>query len=135
MALLRREAIPFSLLTNAANISIAARGQQFKDEGLPVNPEDIVSSGHTLSELSREKGYTGELFFLMGELGEPSYAKQAGMRTTSSFADLPECAGVLIGEGKYDWQKTVNSVINFFVAAKERLVRTEYQPDYIFESL
>ncbi len=117
LALLRREAIPFSLMTNAANISIEARCQQFQREGLPVVPEDIVSSGHTLKDYIRDNGYEGLLFFLMGELGDPCYAEEAGLRTTSSFEELSDCAGVLVGEGKYDWQNTINRVINFFVKA------------------
>jgi HAD superfamily hydrolase (TIGR01450 family) len=117
LALLRREAIPFSLMTNAANISIEARCQQFQREGLPVVPADIVSSGHTLEDYIHDQGYMGQLFFLMGELGDPCYAEQAGLRTTKSFEELYDCAGVLVGEGKYDWQKTINRVINFFVKA------------------
>jgi len=109
---LRARAIPFSLLTNAANISVEQRLRGLREAGLSVGPGRIVSSGHALEGYVRENRLAGRLFFLMGSLGAPGYAEAAGLRLTRNPGDPARCDGVLLGEGRYDVQSAVDSAVS-----------------------
>ena len=116
---LRREKVPFALLTNDANHStqekcaIAVRG------GLPVTPDEIVSSGAALKTLVAERGWEGKLFFRLGLLGRPCHGEAAGLRVTDDRRLLPECSGVLGGEEYFDWYKDLHAALNFLLRHPE----------------
>ena len=56
----------------------------------------------------------------MGGLGNPCFARAAGLRTTTDADELDNCAGVLVGENRYDWQFVFYAVFNFFLRHPER---------------
>jgi HAD superfamily hydrolase (TIGR01450 family) len=109
-------ALPFRILTNDANHSVEEKAALLARAGLAVEAHAITSSGHGLAEAAERTGLAGELCFLLGRLGEPSYAELAGIRVTRRLEDLPACRAALVGEDAYDWQATVNEVINFLIA-------------------
>jgi HAD superfamily hydrolase (TIGR01450 family) len=111
---LSRQGKPFAILTNSADESIDERRQSLSDAGIEVAPEFITSSGHSLRPFVEEHDLEGELFFMIARLGIPCYAEASGLRVTADTARLPECRGVLVGEGSVDWQHTINAVVNFF---------------------
>ncbi len=111
--LLGASGMPFSLLTNAVNMSVEQRLRRLHEAGLSVEPGRIVSSGHALEGYVRENRLAGRLLFLMGSLGAPGYAEAAGLRLTRNPGDLARCDGVLLGEGRYDVQSAVNSAVSF----------------------
>ena len=112
-------ALPFRLLTNDANHSVEEKAAMLSRAGLRVEARAITSSGHGLAEAAGRAGLAGELCFVLGRLGEPSYAGLAGIRATGRLGDLPECRAALVGEDAYDWEKTINAVVNFLVARPE----------------
>jgi HAD superfamily hydrolase (TIGR01450 family) len=119
LARLRELALPYRILTNDANHSVVEKAALLARAGLSVEARDITSSGHGLVEAAERAGLAGELCFLLGRLGEPSYAEAAGLRVTSRLADLPDCRAALVGEGAYDWETTINGVVNFLLSRPE----------------
>lgn len=119
LGLLRREGIPFVLLTNDGNNSVDQKTRLLAAAGLEVEGEAITSSGHVLQDVAREQELTDRLCFVAGRLGEPCYAEAAGMRVTRSLEELEGCRGAVIGEEAYDWEPVANGLVNFFLARPE----------------
>jgi len=115
---LRAGNVPFVLLTNDGSHSRKERSDELCGAGVAVAPDEIVSSSDALGAAAARLGLDGGRFFVMGTVGNPCYAEAAGLRTTRSPDDLSGdgCDGVIVGEGHYDWERTVNGVINFFAA-------------------
>ncbi len=110
---LRRDDIPFSLLTNAADESVAERLAVLTAAGFDLDAGRITSAGHPLSDMTTEKNLRGKLFFMMAKLGVPCYAEEAGLKVTREIDDLARCDGVLIGEGPSNWQREITGIVNF----------------------
>jgi HAD superfamily hydrolase (TIGR01450 family) len=115
-------ALPFRILTNDANHSVEEKAALLARAGLAVEPRAITSSGHGLVEAAARAGLAGELCFVLGRLGQPSYAEAAGMRVTTRLADLPDCRAALVGEDDYDWEAAINGVVNYLLARPEALL-------------
>jgi HAD superfamily hydrolase (TIGR01450 family) len=111
---LRSDRTPYSLLTNAADDSVEERIEVLSSAGLDLDADKVTSSGHPLEDLAEKRAYRGELFFMVARLGEPCYAKAAGIEITREVADLDRCRGVILGEGPSDWRLELNAIINFF---------------------
>jgi len=112
---LRHQAIPFVLLTNDGNHSIEEKCAFFRQAGLSIAPEEIISCGHAIAPLVKDRGWSGQRFFIMGDTGNPCYARAAGLATTRDISRLKECDGVIIGEEHYPWEPVINAVVNFFI--------------------
>lgn len=115
MAWLRAENIPFILLTNDGNHSIREKRDLIRSTGLSVDDHEIVSCGQALEWVVQHQQRQGQRFFVMGELGYPSYAKLAGLEEERDPSRIDHCAGVIVGESNYDWESAFNAVINFFI--------------------
>jgi HAD superfamily hydrolase (TIGR01450 family) len=122
---------PYFFLTNDACHSRQEKSVFLQAAHLPIAPEEIVSSGDALRLFARQYQVEGEKFFIMGNLGNPNYAKLAGLKITREVSELQECRGVIIGETNYDWESTFNAVINYFINHKEGLMIVP-NPDYYF---
>ncbi len=109
---LRAEGVPFSLLTNDGSHSIPQKVAFLERLGFALHPEEITSCSDGLVEIVREQQRAGQLMFILGDLGVPCYAEQAGLRTTRDLRLLPECDGVIVGEAHYDWEPAINGVLN-----------------------
>lgn len=116
LAGLRGRQVPFMLLTNDGSRSHQQRSEHLARRQLQIAPDEIVTCSDGLCELVAERLLDGQLFFIMGELGNPCYAEAAGLLATRRLEDLPACAGVIVGETHYDWESTINAVLNYFVA-------------------
>ena len=112
-------ALPYRILTNDANHSAEEKAALLARAGLPVEPRAITSSGHGLVEAAGRAGLAGQLCFVLGRLGRPSYAEAAGIRVTARLAELPDCRAALVGEDEYDWEATINGVVNYLLARPE----------------
>ncbi len=111
--MLREEGFPFLLVTNDANHSVQEKAEIARRGGLPVSPEEIVSSGDALRELVAANGWEGKRFFRLGLLGRPCHAEAAGLEVTGDRHCLRECFGVLGGEEYFDWYKDLHAAMNF----------------------
>ena len=133
LARLRADRLPFLLLTNDGDHSPQEKSAILRDCGLEIQAEQIVSCAHGLSQVAEDFGPTEAPFFIMGNLGLPCYAETAGLRTTRDLDLLHTCRGVIVGENDYDWEFTINAVVNFFIQHPDTLLVTpnpdEYYPD------
>jgi HAD superfamily hydrolase (TIGR01450 family) len=112
---LRRDQVPFLLLTNDGNHSVNEKQSFLRKAGLEIEPAEIVSCGMAIAQTVAARGLQGQKFFVMGELGDPSYAELAGLRHIRDSREIDSCAGVLIGETNYDWESVFNAVVNYFI--------------------
>jgi HAD superfamily hydrolase (TIGR01450 family) len=133
LARLRSEKRPFVLLTNDADHSPQEKAHILRTCGLDIQAEQIVSCGHGLADVTAEYQLREECFFILGDLGNPCYAKAAGLKTTRRPSDLPSCRGVIVGENHYDWEPNLNAVVNYFIRRPKALLISpnpdEYYPD------
>ncbi|MGD9209756.1 MAG: HAD-IIA family hydrolase [Desulfobacteraceae bacterium] len=120
--MLEKKEIPFILLTNDGNHSTLEKALSLQAAGIDLPSEKIVSCAHAITPLVDERNLKGQLFFIMGDLGSPCYAQTAGLRTTRNLDDLPSCSGVIVGEENYDWESTINAVVNFFIDIPQALL-------------
>jgi 4-nitrophenyl phosphatase len=127
---LTQKEIAFTLLTNDACHSPAEKSASLREIGIPVGQEDIVSSGDSLSDLVLGFGLSQQRFFVLGVLGDPCYALKAGLQVTRCVEDLSGCRGVIVGEGRYDWQAVLNAVVNFFMAKPKAMLITPNPDEY-----
>lgn len=122
LSMIRERDIPISLLTNDGNNSVAEKCALLGNCGLEFATREVTSSGHGLISVVREKNLSGKLFFVMGRLGRPCYAEQAGVRVTRNTDLLSVCTGVIIGEENYSWEDTINAVANFIIEKPNALL-------------
>jgi HAD superfamily hydrolase (TIGR01450 family) len=107
--------LPFLLVTNDANHSHEEKARVLERCGIRVRSDSILSAGDVIAKAAVERSLVGRLMFVMGNLGSPDYATEAGIEVTRELERIEECCGVIVGEEDYDWQSTFNSVVNFFV--------------------
>ncbi|MFA6566946.1 MAG: HAD-IIA family hydrolase [Victivallales bacterium] len=119
---LEESGFPFFLLTNDGNHSTKEKSDTLKKAGLGIKPSEIISCGDALKPFVREKGIAGEKFFVMGDLGKPNYAEMAGLEIERRTKNIYDCAGVIIGEGTYNWQSNISSAMNYFIKYPGRLL-------------
>ncbi len=117
---LRNSHIPFFLLTNDGNHSVMEKSRIMREAGLEIGPEEIISCSMAIASCAEKKQLGDDPIFVMGDLGKPDYAEKAGLTVTRNVRELPDAAAVIVGEGSYDWQKTINAVLNFFIDNPER---------------
>ncbi|MBN2449028.1 MAG: HAD hydrolase-like protein [Lentisphaeria bacterium] len=128
---LRREGMPFVLLTNDGSNSAAEKLADLRAAGLPFEPWELISSGHALAAVVAERGWAGAAFFRMGLLGEPCYAEAAGLRVITDPERIGCCRGILIGERPYDWESAVAAALNHLPAYPDTPVVVP-NPDIFF---
>jgi HAD superfamily hydrolase (TIGR01450 family) len=115
LSLLDTSKFPYLLLTNDGNHSVQEKSVILAKGGLSVKPETIVSCSMALKLFAEKNNCFGEKFFVMGELGSPCFAENAGLKTERDPDKIHSCKGVIVGEGNYDWQKNFFAVFNYFI--------------------
>jgi HAD superfamily hydrolase (TIGR01450 family) len=119
---LREKFLPFVLCTNDASHSTEEKAELLGKAGIRVDPDEIVSAGDALLGFVEGKKLKGALFFQMGDLGRPCFAVKAGLRVTRDTGALEEAAGVVVGEGGFEWRPVMEAVVNAFRARPDMLL-------------
>lgn len=117
---LRRKDLSFALLTNDGCHSPEQKSRFLRECGMQVMAEDIVSCGHGLEEMKQRFGWSDELFYVLGSLGEPCFAERIGLHTSRDPAAIDRCAAVIVGEKRYDWHDHITAAYNFLLRHPER---------------
>ena len=112
---LRNNRTPFFLLTNDGDHSTREKAAILNAAGLQIHHTEIVSCGDGLVTLHEREKFSPAPFFIMGNLGNPCFAEKAGLNGTRDLSRIGECQGVIVGEKGYDWETTINAVVNFFI--------------------
>ena len=120
MARLRALRFPFGILTNDGNHSVAEKRMHLQRCGFDIQEQEITSCADGLVDLAAARRLHGKRFFIAGDLGNPNFAAQAGLRYTRSLAELPRCDGVIIGESHYNWEPVLNGLINYVIRHPDR---------------
>ncbi|HBE02338.1 MAG TPA: hypothetical protein DC049_07660 [Spirochaetia bacterium] len=110
-----QKGIPWLLLTNDANHSHAEKSGFLKAAGFNISPQKIVSAGDGISRLIKKHNLEGKLFFALGDLGNPSYPEIYGLKLTRCPEEIGSTAGVIAGEGNYNWEVHINAALNYFI--------------------
>lgn len=103
---------PYLLLTNDANHSQLEKAEILAHRGIHVPPEEIFSAGNPLKSYAEQENLIGTEAFILGDLGIPCYAENAGFQTTRSLERLSTVRSIIIGEGEYDWYTRITAVVN-----------------------
>lgn len=117
---LRLRGVPLALLTNDGNHSVAEKRTHLLACGLDFREEEITSCSHGLEEAASARDLLGKRVFVLGALGRPDFAESAGMLVTRELSEIETCAGVVVGESRYDWEPTINCAINFLIRHPDR---------------
>ncbi len=115
LAQMRKDNFPFYLLTNDGNHSTIEKSVILSAAGIDVSPDEIISCGSALGSYAKKNGYTGKMFYVLGELGTPDYAELGGLKVCRDPKEIANCDGVIIGEGNYDWESNINAAFNYFI--------------------
>lgn len=117
---LREINTPFLFLTNDSHHTPEQKASLIRRAGVTVEPDEIISSGHVLTDFVRENSLPGAKAFIMGEVGDPCFAEAAGLIPCRDIDDIDSCELVIAGDGKFDWRTTFQAVLNYFVRHKDR---------------
>ena len=132
LEMLRKSRIPFFLLTNDGDHSTREKAAILKAADLQIHHSEIVSCGDGLVTLHEKNLFSPAPFFIMGNLGNPCFAEKAGLNATRDLSRIGKCQGVIVGEKGYDWETTINAVVNYFIQTPDaRLIvpnPDEYYP-------
>ncbi|MEE4363000.1 MAG: HAD hydrolase-like protein [Desulfotignum sp.] len=128
--MLRKKQVPFFLLTNDGDHSTEEKAQILNAADLQIHYTEIVSCGDGLVTLHAEKKFSPAPFFIMGNLGNPCFAQKAGLHTTRNLSQIHHCQGVIVGEKDYDWEITINAVVNFFIQKPDALLIVPNPDEY-----
>lgn len=109
---LRESGIPFGLLTNDGNHSVAEKAAGLARHGFDITQEEITNCMGGLAEFAEGRGLGGRLFFVAGDSGEPCGVEAAGLKVTRELERLGECHGIILSEEHYDWDRVINGVLN-----------------------
>lgn len=115
LAALRIKGFPYCFLTNDGDHSREEKSLSLQKGGLNIQAEEIISCSQGLNLFVHEQQQHGELYFVMGLLGRPCFAENAGLKVTRDISKIDQCKGVIVGEGEYDWFNVITAVINFFL--------------------
>jgi HAD superfamily hydrolase (TIGR01450 family) len=113
---LREHHYPFALLTNDGNHSPQEKSALLQRCNLNIAPEEIVSCSMALNKYVDDNNLAGAPFFVMGDLGKPCYAENAGLKTIRDVEQIDQCHGIIVGEGFYDWHKNFHAALNLLRA-------------------
>lgn len=111
----RERRIPFTLLTNDGCHSPEEKNALLTKAGLDFRPEDLCSCSHGLAEIAEQKGWLGRTVFVMGYLGNPCYAQEAGLNPIDDIHRMDECAALVVGEYWFDWERVLNAAFNCLI--------------------
>ena len=112
---LRANNTPFYFLTNDGNHSLEEKCSFLNHCGVKARPDEIISCSSVLAQVAEDNGYKNKKFFIMGELGNPSFADMAGIIECKNPDEIDEGAGIINGEGEYDWRVHMEAVLAFFL--------------------
>ena len=118
LEVLKKDNCPFFLLTNDSCRSRQEKARMLQRANLPVGEKNILSAGNALKWWA-ERNYKGGLYYLCGSLGDPDYALSAGIEVTRDPVLAPECCGILMGEGRFEWQIQMETVFNILLNRPE----------------
>lgn len=116
---LRSHEYPFYLLTNDGNHSRQQKSLFLCRAGVNVNYEEIISCASALESYAENNALKGSKVFVLGELGNPDYAEDAGLLVTRDLKEINDVSAIIVGEGEYDWQPYLTAALNYFVKNRE----------------
>lgn len=111
----RAAGIPLCFLTNDGDHTMEQKCSFLCRAGLPARPEEFISCLAALDTAAEENDWRGRTFFAIGSLGT--------IRCLQLERDpgcIDHCAGVIMGEGRYDWRGSWEAAVNFFRRHPER---------------
>lgn len=104
----REAGTPLYFLTNDGNHTVEQKCAFLQRAGLAARPSEIISCIDALDTVAARNDWIGRTFFAVGELGHVNV-----LNLERDPRNLEHTAGILFGEGEYDWRTGWEAVINF----------------------
>ena len=112
---LRKDSIPFTLLTNDDTHSHQEKASALSCAGIDIFPHEITSCGDGLIDYVEKNGLKNALFYQMGHMGAPGYAEKAGLIITRNIDEIGKTKGILINETLGGWETNLNGIVNHLI--------------------
>ena len=111
----RAAGIPLCFLTNDGDHTMEEKCSFLCRAGLPARPDEFISCLAALDTAAEENDWRGRTFFAIGSLGTIRC-----LQLERDPGNIDHCAGVIMGEGRYDWRGSWEAAVNFFRRHPER---------------
>ena len=115
LADIRERGLPFLLLTNDSSQPPERKCARLAAAGLTVGVDELVSCGHALAEWVAANRLEGASARLLGTLGNPCYAEQAGLTVHRGATDSGDVRVLIIGEDDFDWHTELEEAFNLLL--------------------
>jgi len=111
---------PFFILTNDASRSVQSSAERYREMGLDIPGERILTSGLLLESYFKKKGLTGSTCIVLGTEDSAGYVRAAGGRIVSPDADTDAETVVVCDERGYPLRETLDHVVSFLYRRLDR---------------
>jgi HAD superfamily hydrolase (TIGR01450 family) len=122
------------ILSNDASRSAETSWRRYRGFGLPLQADQILTSGALLRDHYARAGLAGAPTIVMGTDDSAAYVREAGGRPVAASDDSAEVVVVADDDG-YDLLETVNDVVTVLLARLDRGQSTQLllpNPDLLF---
>jgi HAD superfamily hydrolase (TIGR01459 family) len=122
------------ILSNDASRSAQTSWRRYRGFGLPLSPEQILTSGALLRDHYASQGLQGAPTIVLGTDDSAEYVREAGGRPVAASDDTAEVLVVADDDG-YDLLESVNDVVTVLFARLDRGQTTRLllpNPDLLF---
>lgn len=111
---------PFAVVTNDASRSPARASARFTRLGIPVRPEQVVSSGMLITPALEGLQMHGRRVVVLGTGDSADYARQAGAIVVEPNVHDPADAVIIADEGGFSTLDTLDDVLSMIVQGHAR---------------
>lgn len=128
---------PFLVVTNDASRSPERASARFTRLGIPVRPEQVLSSGMLIAPALEEQGMRGRRVVVLGTGDSANYASQIGATVVDPDPADPADAVVIADEGGFDTLGRLDDTLSMIIAAQARGWRPVLllaNPDLVYPS-
>ncbi len=122
------------ILSNDASRSAQTSWRRYRGFGLPLAPEQILTSGALLRDHYARAGLAGAPTIVLGTEDSAEYVREAGGRPVAN-GDLAAEVVVVADDDGYDFLEAVNEVVTVLLARLDRGHQTQLllpNPDLLF---
>lgn len=108
----------WAIVTNDASRLPETSSQAYRDRGIEVEPERIITAGSLLSRYVQEQGLEGATACVLGPEDSNEYARRAGLEVVQPGLDVP-CDVFVLGSQSFDFLPGVETALSMMISRIE----------------